>query len=91
VFLTRWPRGAHPDTLEPSAPFQQLAQVEPDGQFRISGLPPGEYRIAAFSMGPGTNIMDPATFRRLMARVETITLERGATKSIELKLVDISN
>ncbi len=90
IFLTKWPRGAHPPSLESAPPFQQLAQVEADGTFRISSLPPGVYRIAAFSGLAGANIFDAQFFNRLILQAETITLERGATKTIDLKLADLS-
>lgn len=91
IFLTRWPRGSHPNTLVPAPPFQQLALVAPDGTYQVPSLAPGEYRIAAIPFLRAPNFLASVLFDRVIAQAEAITLERNTTKTIDLKLADLSN
>lgn len=54
----------------------------PDGTFQIGGLPPGEYRVLA--VPPGTPPY--ADFANLLLTAPSVTLERGDSKSISLRL-----
>ncbi len=91
VVLFKWPRGDRPNTLEPAPPFQYLVLAEPDGTFSLSSLAPGEYRVAALPVATMVNMSDAAVFDRVMRQARTVKADAGATTTLELKLIDLTN
>jgi hypothetical protein len=67
-----------PSAGERNAPFSYLVYSQ-DGRFDISGVAPGEYRIAA--------ALDAAQLPALIRAGEKVTIERGQQRSVELKVV----
>ncbi len=56
-----------------------------DGQFRMSGLPPGDYfAVAAESLDPN-DVTDPDVLDRLQARAVRFSIGEGETKALDLK------
>ncbi len=66
-----------PSAGEGNAPFSYLV-FSRDGRFEISGVAPGEYRIAA--------ALDSAQLPQLIESAEKITLERGRQRTLDLKV-----
>ncbi len=61
-----------------------------DGQFHIAGLAPGEYRVLAVQSAPlpdGQQISSQM-LSRLWSSAEKVTLERGGSQNVALKLSD---
>lgn len=68
------------------------ATANQDGKFSFLGLTPGEYRAVALpAQAAGTRSVDNDALIQLAARAETITVERGGTQTVSLKLVDPSH
>lgn len=65
-----------PSLGEGNAPFSYLAYSR-DGRFELTGIAPGVYRIAS--------AVDAAQLPALIQTGETITIERGQQRTIELK------
>lgn len=59
-----------------------------DGRFQIGGLAPGEYRVLAV---PSLSALDADAINRLLTTAPSVTLERGASKTISLRLSDPSH
>jgi hypothetical protein len=81
VFVAKWP------TLE--VPLRP-AIGDNDGRFQIAGLEPGEYRVLAVqstAMPDGMQIGE-TMLGRLWSSAEHVTLERGGSQSVALKLSD---
>jgi hypothetical protein len=66
-----------------------LRAVRPDqqGQFDITGLPPGEYLAVALAYLQDGRWNDPEYLESLRRLAERVRLDDGATASISLKLV----
>jgi hypothetical protein len=67
---------------------QTMAQY--GGKFFIPNLPPGNYRIVAFDSFQDIDMGDPQGLSRLSAKGQTVTVESGATASVQLELTQSS-
>jgi hypothetical protein len=69
-----------------------FARSTTTGAFRVSGLPPGDYLIAAVSQLLGTRDggewQDPDRLLQLEARAERITLAEGQSANVSLRLIE---
>jgi len=91
VFVIPWPRP--PIVRGGEGDFGKYdVRVDARGQFLQQGLHAGEYRVFAIPTGQGLerNLLDPAAQQRLLQRAERVTLDRGATQTITLPLLDPS-
>ena len=91
VFVIPWPRP--PVLRDGEGDFGKYdVRVDARGQFLQQGLHAGEYRVFAIPTGQGLErqLLDPAAQQRLLQRAERITLDRGATQTITLPLLDPS-
>jgi hypothetical protein len=70
--MNRWMTSARPDQ---------------EGRFRFNALPPGTYYAAAMEYVPTGEWQDPAWLSRAAKRATRVTLEEGAAKSLDLKLI----
>jgi hypothetical protein len=61
------------------------ASTTADGRFTITGLPAGDYYIAA-TAGDGPVALHVDVFRQLQPAAMTVTLDWGASRSIDLRL-----
>jgi hypothetical protein len=71
-----------------STPTRRVRSTRPgtDGRFTVSGLPPGEYRIAALvDVAPG-EINDPAFLEQLVPASVPFALAEGERKTQDLKI-----
>jgi len=72
----------------PFAPrFVQLERPNQDGRFRIRGLAPGDYLLAAVEHVEETEWRDPEFLARLQPLATPVTVKDGARASITLRLV----
>ena len=61
-----------------------------DGKFRLSGLTPGEYRVLAVPAASREWLNQPGLLDRLLSSSEKVTIDRGGTQDVHLKLTDPS-
>jgi hypothetical protein len=74
----------------PHSRHMKLAPSAPDGTFRVSGLPPGEYWAAAREpLDPqidGGAWQDPSFLARLSSEASRVTLADGERRSVTLRI-----
>jgi hypothetical protein len=59
-----------------------------DGSFRISGLPAGDYLVAAVSRLQAGEWQNPELWDRLAPRAERITLTEGQSANVSVRLIE---
>jgi len=64
----------------------QTARPSSDGQFKVTGLPPGEYYVCAVTAVDRTEAYDPAFLEQLVPVAFKITVADGEKKVVNLKL-----
>jgi len=71
-----------------TTPTRRVRSTRPgtDGKFTVTGLPPGEYRMAAVVDVSPTEITDPLFLEQLVAGSVKITLAEGEKKTQDLKI-----
>jgi hypothetical protein len=62
------------------------ARPQPDGSYRISSLPPGEYYVSAVVQVDGNDFTDPTFFEQLIDASFKITLAEGEKRVQDLRL-----
>ena len=71
--------------------FLRLARSTPDGSFEVTGLPPGEYWVAATDPMDGTEVsgdwMKPETLEQLSFRAQRVTLMERQRYMTVLRLI----
>jgi len=73
-----------PGVWRPYSRHVQIVRPTLSGTYRIRGLPPAEYWIAATQEIESGDLLDPASLERLAARASRITLAPGDTKTLDL-------
>lgn len=70
-------------------PSRFFGQGRPNaqGNFRIQGLPPGEYFAVALPVVQGGDWQDPERLQQLLGHATRVSLSEGATSSVALKLI----
>jgi hypothetical protein len=86
ILLSKWPPPPGPAMLEGSM-FSVAMLANNDGLFRVGGLAPGEYRVAAFSAEASPQAIASLDLNGLLSRGEKVTLERGGQQTVQLKLI----
>jgi hypothetical protein len=56
------------------------ARLSSDGRYRISGLPPGEYYLAAMTDVDPTKLDDPSFLESLIPRAVKVVIGEGERK-----------
>ena len=84
VAVVKWPVPAGESLL--SLLRSVRGATDDQGRFRIDGLQPGEYRIVALPRDVAARL-SPESFIPLLNRGEKVTVERGSSQSISLKIV----
>jgi hypothetical protein len=79
VFVAKWP------TLELS---EFSTTGDNDGRFQLTGFAPGEYRVLAVqsTSQPDGQQISPLMLGKFWSSAEKVTLERGESHSVALKL-----
>jgi 5-hydroxyisourate hydrolase-like protein (transthyretin family) len=82
VYLTKWPMSSLNPIVDTTG--------DNDGRFQITGLAPGEYRVLAVLAEPIADGLELTKdiLPRLWYRAEQLTLKRGGSRTLALKLAD---
>jgi hypothetical protein len=83
VLAAKWPLGI---PLSGSG----KAQTDATGSFRIAGLAPGEYRVAALRSTAGLANLTMTDFERILEAGMEVKLSPGALQNISLKLSELT-
>lgn len=75
---------ADPDLWVPYSRRVGRARADLDGRYRIRGLPPGEYLIVATDEAEVVDPLDVATFERLRAPADRLTLAPRERRTLDL-------
>ena len=67
----------------------QATRADADGRYRISGLPPGAYRIAALSGSDELAAWRPDWFRRVDSHATSVTLGAADKRTLDLVAVPV--
>ena len=80
VVLVRWP--ATPENI-----FLATKRTTGDdnGQYRFTGLPPGEYRVLSVSPQTVPHLEEPGVLFQMLSGADTVSVDRGATQNVPLK------
>jgi protocatechuate 3,4-dioxygenase beta subunit len=73
----------------PESRFIAAERPDQTGQVRITGLPPGDYLVAAVEWVEEGQWLDPQFLQRLRPLASKIALETGQTAAAQLKLVQV--
>ena len=57
-----------------------------NGSFEVSGLPPGEYFVAAVDALPSSDWQSPETLDTLVPRATRVTVREGQVRTVDLRL-----
>jgi hypothetical protein len=64
----------------------RVERVNKSGAFSISGLPPGDYFVAAVSGWTPGERLDPLLLANLMKDARRVTLDDGGTVNVQLQV-----
>ena len=70
----------------PSSRCVRLGRANPDGRFKTTGLPPGEYFAVALESVDTGEVTDPESLNRLETRAARFALGEGETRTLDLRL-----
>ena len=76
-----------PEKWNPGTRFIASARPDQHGRFTVTGLPPGDYLVAALASLERGDSEDPEFLASLKARATPVSLGEGEEKSLSLKLV----
>jgi len=83
VVLEKWPF-RFPESLS----GERQAVVE-NGQFRIENVTPGDYRILAIAGADRLRSSGPGVRERLVADAQKITVTRGVSQTVTVRLAEL--
>jgi hypothetical protein len=83
VAAVPWPLGR----FDPLSPVPLSATSDAQGRFQLR-LPPGEYRILAVPPDRRARLGEPGVLNLLAASAERVTLDRGDSRAVDLRLLD---
>lgn len=75
-----------PSNWRPLSRSIQAGRPDRSGQFRLRGLPPGDYYVVAVDDVESGEWFDPAFLDGIRRHATSVSLGEGETKSLELKL-----
>jgi protocatechuate 3,4-dioxygenase beta subunit len=84
VLITLWPKGLRPETVWSGA---AQSATDQNGDFRIAGLAPGDYYLAAWEDIEADLTYDLDFLQRFTSQATAVTLEEGAHQTAQPKLI----
>ncbi|HXJ96047.1 MAG TPA: carboxypeptidase-like regulatory domain-containing protein [Terriglobia bacterium] len=80
-----------PEPLRPNRPDLFFSRsTNDDGTFTFAGMPPGNYRLFAFREPDPNLLSNPALFLPYEAKSESVSVDDGASQSVQLELISAS-
>ena len=76
-----------PDKWNPGTRFIGTARPDQNGRFALTGLPPGEYFVAALGYLERGDSEDPEFLASIKLKATSVSLAAGEEKSLSLKVV----
>jgi len=87
ILAVKWPFSPGGSSLPMLLRANTNTPADDQGRFQIGGLAPGEYRVFGLTEDIALK-MKPDSLVRLVNRAEKVTLERGGSQSVSLKIVE---
>ena len=87
IEAVKWPLPAESSSMPVLLRTSTITPADEQGKFQINGLAPGEYRVFGVTESIALRLKLDSLIR-LVDRAEKVTLERGSSQSISLKIVE---
>jgi hypothetical protein len=87
IVAVKWPVAPDSSSVSMLLRKSKNAPADEQGNFQINGLAPGEYHVIGVTETAAMRLK-PDILIRLLDRAEKVTLERGGSQSISLKIVE---
>lgn len=78
------------DKWTPNSRYLKTSRPDQDGRYRVTGLPPGEYRAIALDYVDPNDWNDPQFLDGVRPKATAFSINEGETKSVDLKVVSSS-
>jgi len=78
------------DKVTPNSRFMRTARPDQDGRYKVTGLPPGEYRVIALDYVDPNEWNSAEFIDGVRSKATAFSLTEGDTKSVDLKVVPAS-
>ena len=76
------------EQMPPMSRRVKSARSATDGSFRISGLPAGDYLVAAVPRLQGSEWQNPELLQQLASRAERVTVSEGQHATLSVRLIE---
>ena len=73
----------------PGSRYVRIARSDSDGRFKITGLPPGEYNIAAVGRVDDGETTDPDFLDRLQTSATSFSIADGESRTLDLRVTSV--
>ena len=75
----------------PNSRYVKTARPDQDGRYKVTGLPPGEYRVIALDYVDSNEWNDPDFLERVRSKTSAFSINEGETKSVDLRITPASS
>jgi len=70
----------------PNSRYVQRARPDQDGRYKVTGLPPGEYRVIALDYVDSNDWNDPEFLEKIRSSTTAFSVTEGEMKSVDLRI-----
>src|SRR5262249_44540314 len=74
----------------PNSRYLKTARPDQDGRFKVTGLPPGEYRVIALDYVDQNEWNTPEYLDGIRAKATAFSINEGEAKSVDLRITNVS-
>jgi protocatechuate 3,4-dioxygenase beta subunit len=78
------------DKWTPSSRYTRTARPDQDGRYKVSGLPPGEYRVIALDYVDSNEWNTPEFLDSVRSKATAFSVNEGESKSVDLRITNAS-
>jgi hypothetical protein len=78
------------DKWTPNSRYMKTARPDQDGRFKVTGLPPGEYRVIAVDYLDQNEWSTPEYLDGLRSKATAFSVNEGESKSVDLRITSAS-